>query len=110
MDKSDKNKISSHNSLEVLSSSCPYSKPVTNVRLRSQQQNLSQKCVVFHAELRRAFKLFDREGDGKINVSDYGTVLRSAGLNPSEKDIGDVTRGKRPRKLCDLVASKIPFS
>ncbi|MEN2496167.1 MAG: hypothetical protein MHMPM18_000722 [Marteilia pararefringens] len=35
-------------------------------------------------ELREAFCLFDKEGDGKIKVDEMGTVLRACGFCPSE--------------------------
>lgn len=39
------------------------------------------------AEYRDAFSLFDTEGDGKIDVEQIGSVLRSLNLNPADEDI-----------------------
>lgn len=51
--------------------------------------------VLFFAEYREAFTLFDRKGDNKIDYDQIGDVLRSLGLNPTsgevkkiEKDVG----------------------
>ena len=38
-------------------------------------------------EIREAFGLFDKRGDGKIAIGDLGTVLRSVGLNPTESSV-----------------------
>eukprot|EP01117_Protostelium_nocturnum_P010931 TRINITY_DN3951_c0_g2_i1.p1 TRINITY_DN3951_c0_g2~~TRINITY_DN3951_c0_g2_i1.p1 ORF type:complete len:147 (-),score=62.98 TRINITY_DN3951_c0_g2_i1:763-1203(-) len=42
------------------------------------------------AEFREAFLLFDRDGDGKITNKELGTVMRSLGQNPSERDVEDL--------------------
>ncbi|CAF0784589.1 unnamed protein product [Didymodactylos carnosus] len=39
------------------------------------------------AEFKEAFSLFDRQGDGTINLSELGTVVRSLGFNPTESTI-----------------------
>ncbi|XP_046584252.1 calmodulin-A-like isoform X2 [Haliotis rubra] len=39
------------------------------------------------AELREAFGLFEKAGKGRINVRDLGALLRSLGMNPSERDL-----------------------
>ena len=38
-------------------------------------------------ELREAFTLFDKDGDGTITVGELGTVIRSLGVEPSEEEL-----------------------
>ncbi len=38
-------------------------------------------------ELREAFVLFDRSGDGLINVWEMQVIMRSIGQNPIEEEI-----------------------
>ncbi|XP_015783002.1 myosin-2 essential light chain [Tetranychus urticae] len=38
-------------------------------------------------EFHEAFSLFDNRGDGKINVSQLGDVLRALGQNPTEAEV-----------------------
>lgn len=44
------------------------------------------------AELREAFQLFDRDGDGKINVKEFAIVMRALGQTPTEEDIKEYAR------------------
>ena len=37
------------------------------------------------SELKEAFQLFDRDGDGTISTDELGIVLRSIGQNPTDK-------------------------
>jgi len=41
-------------------------------------------------EFREAFSLFDKIGDGKVDCSEIGDILRALGLNPTEADVGKV--------------------
>ena len=41
-------------------------------------------------ELREAFLLFDRSGDGKINIKEMQVIMRSIGQNPSEEEIIEI--------------------
>ena len=41
-------------------------------------------------ELREAFALFDKSGDGKINVKEMQVIMRSIGQNPSEEEIIEI--------------------
>ena len=41
-------------------------------------------------ELREAFALFDKSGDGKINVQEMQVIMRSIGQNPSEEEIIEI--------------------
>ena len=42
------------------------------------------------AEYREAFALFDKNGDGCINVVELGTVMRQIGQNPTDTELRDM--------------------
>eukprot|EP00887_Chlorella_sp_A99_P007274 scaffold2.g7274.t1 len=42
------------------------------------------------AEMKEAFALFDRDGDGTITTKELGTVMRSLGQNPTEAELQDM--------------------
>ena len=42
------------------------------------------------AEMKEAFGLFDRNGDGSIETKDLGIVLRSLGMNPTDAELCDM--------------------
>ncbi|KAK3599650.1 hypothetical protein CHS0354_029111 [Potamilus streckersoni] len=44
------------------------------------------------AELREAFSLFDKDGDGDISVKELGSVMRSLGQNPSDKELEEMIK------------------
>lgn len=41
-------------------------------------------------EFKEAFKLFDRDGDGTVDVDELGTVMKSLGQEPTEQEIRDM--------------------
>ncbi|XP_064621365.1 calmodulin-A-like isoform X3 [Lineus longissimus] len=41
-------------------------------------------------EYREAFRLFDKDGDGHITTVELGTVMKSLGQSPSEKELQDM--------------------
>ena len=51
-------------------------------------EKLSQEQI---DEFKKAFSLFDRDGDGTINASELGTVMRSLGKNPTQAEIQSIT-------------------
>merc|ERR1712226_1727688 len=42
------------------------------------------------AEIRKAFSVFDVDGDGAITSKELADVMRSFGLNPSEEELMDM--------------------
>ncbi|KAK3257542.1 hypothetical protein CYMTET_33372 [Cymbomonas tetramitiformis] len=42
------------------------------------------------AEIKEAFSLFDKDGDGTITTKELGTVMRSLGQNPTEAELQDM--------------------
>jgi calmodulin len=42
------------------------------------------------AEFKEAFSLFDRDSDGHITTKELGTVMRSLGQNPDERELQDL--------------------
>ncbi|OWF37197.1 Calmodulin [Mizuhopecten yessoensis] len=42
------------------------------------------------AEFKEAFDLFDKDGDGKVSAKELGTVMKSLGQNPTEKELVDM--------------------
>lgn len=52
------------------------------------QNQLSEEQL---AELKEAFQLFDRDGDGKITVKEFSIVMRALGQIPTEEDIKKYT-------------------
>lgn len=49
---------------------------------------LQLECVcVFSAEIREAFKVFDRDGNGFISKQELGMAMRSLGYMPNEVEL-----------------------
>ena len=42
------------------------------------------------AEIHEAFNIFDKDGDGRVSSKELGTVMRSLGQNPTEKELADM--------------------
>eukprot|EP00792_Barthelona_sp_PAP020_P004965 TRINITY_DN2433_c0_g1_i1.p1 TRINITY_DN2433_c0_g1~~TRINITY_DN2433_c0_g1_i1.p1 ORF type:complete len:149 (-),score=29.94 TRINITY_DN2433_c0_g1_i1:32-478(-) len=49
--------------------------------------NLTHEQV---AEYREAFMTFDRDMDGKINLTELAIIMRSLGYNPSERELVEI--------------------
>ena len=46
--------------------------------------------VYFFPELKEAFMLFDKDGDGTVTTKELATVMKSLGQNPTEADLLDM--------------------
>ena len=46
--------------------------------------------MLVFAELREAFKLFDKDNDGYISTGELGTIMHSMGLMPTEAELMDM--------------------
>ncbi|XP_023234289.1 calmodulin-alpha-like isoform X2 [Centruroides sculpturatus] len=44
------------------------------------------------AELREAFSVFDKDGDGYVTTEELGTVMRSLGQNPTDAELHDMIK------------------
>jgi len=53
----------------------------------NQPRQLSEEEI---AELKDAFALFDKDGDGTISVGELGTVMRTMGQNPTEEELREM--------------------
>ena len=55
-------------------------------------RSFSIKCLslLWLAEFKEAFSLFDKDGDGTITTKELGTVMRSLGQNPTEAELQDM--------------------
>jgi Ca2+-binding EF-hand superfamily protein len=42
------------------------------------------------SEFKKAFDLFDKNGDGRIPTKELGTMMRSLGQNPSDSELRDM--------------------
>jgi calmodulin len=50
---------------------------------------LSEKQI---AEFKEAFSLFDKDGDGFISDSEFGTAMRSLGQCPTEAELQEMIK------------------
>lgn len=54
------------------------------------------------AELKEAFSLFDRDGDGTITTKELQVVMRSIGLNPTEDEIKEMIQEVDSDNDCEV--------
>lgn len=54
--------------------------------------NLYYKLFIYNiiVEFEEAFRLFDKDGDGKITAKELGIVMRGLEQNPSETELSDM--------------------
>ncbi|KAH3752904.1 hypothetical protein DPMN_187530 [Dreissena polymorpha] len=43
-------------------------------------------------EFREAFQMFDKDGDGSIDVNEFVSALRSLGQNPNQLEIEEMVK------------------
>lgn len=55
--------------------------------MSNKNEELSKEQI---AEIKEAFSLFDKDGDGVITAKEMGTVMRALGQNPSETELQDM--------------------
>lgn len=72
-----------------------------------------EKVEENYEEIKQIFTLFDRDGDGKVELTELGTVLRAAGRLPSEAEISDLKLSSNLKEtftFADLLSilSKLP--
>ncbi|XP_029470682.1 calmodulin-like isoform X2 [Rhinatrema bivittatum] len=63
------------------------------------QDQLSEEKI---AEIKEAFSLFDKKGDGTVNIKEVGTVMRSLGQNPTEAELQDLINAADARGKCTI--------
>ena len=47
----------------------------------------NKTCI---SEFREAFAMFDKDGDGTIDITELGTVMRSLGQTPTEDELTEM--------------------
>ena len=63
----------------------------------NKQKELPADLVM---EYREAFTLFDKDGDGFISEIEFATVVRSMGINPSQKELRELlTHADNPARI-----------
>ena len=50
-------------------------------------EQLSEEQIT---EFKEAFSFFDKDGDGAITIEELGTVMRSLGSHPTERELQDM--------------------
>jgi len=65
----------------------PAPAPVAVAKKQEDQLNAEQM-----AEMKEAFNLFDKDGDGKITTKELSVVMRSLGQKPTEAELKDMIR------------------
>lgn len=53
----------------------------------ADKQTIKEPTKEQIAEYKEAFSLFDKDGDGIININDLGLLVRSLNKNPTEQEL-----------------------
>lgn len=73
-----------------------------------------EKVEENYEEIKQIFTLFDRDGDGKVEMSELGTVLRAAGRLPNESEISELKMNLAAESFTFpdlvLILSKLPVT
>ena len=56
---------------------------------RNLYRSVTFDCI-FRSECKQCFQLFDKEGNGKVNVSELGTMVRALGQMPTEGQVKEL--------------------
>jgi len=66
--------------------------PVLSERDRKELMNLANENISmdFILEMKEAFQLFDKNGDGFISAKELGVLMRTLGRNPTEDEIMNI--------------------
>jgi calmodulin len=54
------------------------------------------------AEYKEAFALFDRDNDGRIHVTELGTLMRALGRNPTEAEVREHAKSLDPHSTSHI--------
>ena len=54
-------------------------------------------------ELKEAFALFDKDGDGRITAPELESVMRSMGENPTEKELRQIIHDLDTDSMCQYL-------
>ncbi|XP_071079017.1 uncharacterized protein [Haliotis cracherodii] len=60
---------------------------LTQEQIEGKVTTLAQTC---NKDYSRAFRLFDKDGDGTIDAKELGTVMRSLGQNPNDEELQEI--------------------
>lgn len=58
--------------------------------VQSKLPAIFSNILSFVTEFKEAFSLFDKDGDGTMTTKELGTVMRSFGLDPSERELKEM--------------------
>lgn len=62
-----------------------------NIEIRAKMsKNLDIKCYM--TDIKEAFQMFDKNGDGKIGTKELDKVLRHMGQNPTQAEVEQMIR------------------
>ncbi|XP_048732605.1 uncharacterized protein LOC125649266 [Ostrea edulis] len=60
---------------------------VADIDKKGKVENLTEEQI---NDIKEAFKVFDKDGDGTVSTEELGAVMRSMGQDPTEKELMDM--------------------